>query len=80
MVRLLKTNSSKWIHQKWPEQRAFMWQSGYGVFSVSESVVQNVVTYIAHPHEHHGKMSFQDEFRSFLRRNNIVVHERYLWD
>lgn len=57
-----------------------MWQSGYRVFSVSESAVENVVKYIANQQEHHTKISFQDEFRSFLRRNNIVVDERYLWD
>lgn len=79
VVRLLKANSSKWIHQKWPQHRTFSWQSGYGAFSVSESAVQNVVSYISHQKEHHRKVSFQDEFRVFLRKNHIAVDERYLW-
>ena len=79
VVRLLKANSSKWVHQKWP-QHTFAWQSGYGAFSVSESAVENVSSYIAHQQEHHKRFSFQDEFRAFLRKNNLVVDERYLWD
>jgi putative transposase len=80
IVRLLKANSSKWIHSKWPQQRTFSWQSGYGAFSVSESAVESVRAYVASQQEHHKKISFQDEFRAFLRKNNIVVDEKYLWD
>jgi len=58
----------------------FTWQSGYGAFSVSESAVQSVMSYIAHQQEHHKKISFQDEFRAFLRKNNVEVDERYLWN
>jgi len=76
----LKANSSRWIHQKWPQQRGFTWQSGYGAFSVSESAVEDVKAYIASQQEHHKKISFQDEFRAFLRKNNIAVDEQYLWD
>jgi putative transposase len=31
-VQLLKGNSSKWIHETFPEQRMFEWQEGYGAF------------------------------------------------
>jgi putative transposase len=80
IVRLLKANSSKWIHQKWPQRRRFTWQSGYGAFSVSESAVDSVTAYVASQQEHHQRISFQDEFRAFLQKNKIVVDERYLWD
>jgi putative transposase len=80
IVRLLKANSSKWIHQKWPQRRGFTWQSGYGAFSVSESAVDSVTAYVASQQEHHQKISFQDEFRAFLQKNKIFVDERYLWD
>jgi len=30
--------------------------------------------------DHHRRMSFQDEFRAFLRRYNIEFDERYVWD
>src|ERR1700732_5300764 len=45
-VRLLKTNSSKWIHENFPEQRSFAWQAGYGAFTVSYSNSGTVKSYI----------------------------------
>src|SRR5262249_33090832 len=36
-LRVLKTNSSRWIHETWPSTRDFAWQAGYGAFSVSQS-------------------------------------------
>ena len=46
-VRLIKTNSSKWIHDTFPEQRSFAWQTGYGAFTVSHSNLPSVKSYIA---------------------------------
>ncbi len=37
VLRVAKTNSSRWIHEKWPEQHRFAWQRGYGAFTVSAS-------------------------------------------
>jgi putative transposase len=80
LVRLTKTNSSRWVHERWPEHREFAWQTGYGAFSVSESGVDAVRNYIAHQQEHHKKQSFQEEFLAFLLKNKVVFDERYLWD
>ncbi len=74
--RIIKTNSSRWIRERHAE---FAWQTGYGVFSVSESNVSAVTKYITSQEEHHKKHSFQDEFRAFLRKNRIVVDEKYIW-
>src|SRR5437588_8753436 len=63
---VVKTNSSRWVREKWSPN--FGWQTGYGVFSVSESNVTAVRKYIANQEEHHKKHSFQDEFRAFSRR------------
>lgn len=76
IARVGKTNSSRWIRQRIPD---FAWQTGYGVFSVSESNVSAVTKYIARQEEHHQKHSFQDEFRAFLQKNGIVVDEKYVW-
>ena len=35
LVRMLKANSSKWIHETFPQTRDFAWQAGYGAFAVS---------------------------------------------
>ena len=80
LVCLTKTNSSRWVHERWPERREFAWQTGYGAFSVSESGAGAVRDYISHQKEHHKKQSFQEEFRAFLRKNKIPFDERYLWD
>ena len=78
IVRVVKANSSRWVHEKW--SREFGWQTGYGVFSVSESNVAEVMKYIAEQEEHHRKHSFQEEFVAFLKKNNVAYDERYIWD
>jgi REP element-mobilizing transposase RayT len=60
IARVIKTNSSRWIHQKW--RIKFAWQAGYGVFRVSESNVGAVTEYIASQAAHHRKRSFQEDF------------------
>ena len=78
-LRLVKTNSSRWIHQKWPQKRDFEWQTGYGAFAVSASNEAAVVRYIRDQEEHHRKISFRDEFITLLRKHGIEFDERYLW-
>jgi putative transposase len=78
IARVVKTNSSRWTHEKWRPD--FAWQTGYGVFSVSESNVGAVTKYIASQEEHHKKHSFQDEFLAFLKKNGIAYDEKYVWD
>ena len=78
-VRLVKTNSSRWIHEKWRERRGFAWQTGYAAFGVSESSRAPVIRYIQNQPVHHRKMSFEDEFRMFLRKQGIAFDERYVF-
>src|SRR5580698_4975698 len=65
IMRVMKTNSSRWVREKFDPK--FAWQTGYGVFSVSESSVKAVTKYIAEQEEHHRKLSFQDEFVGYLQ-------------
>jgi REP-associated tyrosine transposase len=78
IARVVKANSSKWVREKW--SREFAWQTGYGVFSVSESNVAAVTRYIAGQEEHHRKQSFQEEYVTFLKKNHVEYDERYIWD
>jgi putative transposase len=80
LVEELKSHSSKWIKTKGQGYENFYWQDGYGAFSVSPSGVDKVIDYIANQHEHHRKISFQDEFREFLLEYEIEYDERYVWD
>jgi REP element-mobilizing transposase RayT len=79
-LRVIKTNSSKWIHETDPARGGFAWQSGYGAFAVSYSHLERVKSYLARQAEHHRTMTFQEEFRAFLERHHIAFDERYLWD
>jgi putative transposase len=78
IARTVKTNSTRWLHEN--GQQNFAWQTGYGVFSVSESNVTAVKKYIADQQEHHKKHSFHEEFIAFLKKNNVSYDEKYLWD
>jgi REP element-mobilizing transposase RayT len=77
IARVIKANSSKWVRTKWSCE--FAWQTGYGVFSVSESNVAAVTRYIAGQEEHHKKKSFQEEYVAFLKKHNVEYDERYIW-
>jgi putative transposase len=80
LVRLVKCNSSGWVHDTFPGHQDFAWQNGYGAFSVSRSHRDPVKHYIETQAEHHTKLSFQDEFRELLRRHDLEWDERYVWD
>jgi REP element-mobilizing transposase RayT len=77
-VGKLKANSSKWVHESFPEHRMFGWQLGYSAFSVSVSQKQGVWDYIAGQEEHHRRISFHEELISFLRKHEIEYDERYV--
>lgn len=75
-VQLLKGNSSKWIHETFPEMRSFEWQEGYGAFSVGVSAIDATIAYIQNQTEHHRKRSFREEFAAMLRKNGFDLDER----
>lgn len=77
-VKEMKRASTKWLHAHQLDK--FYWQKGYGVFSVSQSALEQVCRYIATQEEHHKTVSFQDEYRAFLKKHNIAYDENYLWE
>lgn len=79
-VKELKRSSSLWLKGRDAKMRDFAWQTGYGAFSVSVSNVEAVRDYIARQEEHHRKATFQDEFRTMLRKHGVSWDERYVWD
>lgn len=78
-LRLVKTNSSRWIHEKFAHHRSFAWQTGYGAFSVSTSNEKQVAKYIQDQERHHRRMTFEEEFIALLRKHGIAFDERFLW-
>lgn len=80
VVKETKRVSTKWLQGQAASLKSFHWQNGYGVFSVSQSSVDGVSDYIRRQEEHHRKVSFQDEYRAFLRKHAVEFDERYVWD
>ena len=79
-LRFLKSNSSGWVHDKWPRRRSFAWQLGYGAFSVSKSNVPEMLEYVSNQEAHHRHVTFKEEFVDFLIKHEIEYDERYIWD
>jgi putative transposase len=77
-VRLVKSNSSGWIHESHKTQVRFEWQTGYFAVSVSESRVAEVRRYIQTQKEHHARISFRDELVKLLEKHRIAFDEKYL--
>ena len=80
LVEEIKKRSSKWMKTKDESLQAFYWQDGYGAFSINPSQIETVIAYIANQHEHHSRKTYQDEYRSFLKKYNMEYDERYVWD
>jgi len=79
-IQLIKGNSSKWIHEAFPDLRHFEWQEGYGAFSIGISQMDATVKYIENQAEHHRKKTFPEEFTQFLEKHGIDYDPRYIWD
>jgi putative transposase len=61
IAKNVKGNSSHWINQNEFLNNKFAWQTGYGAFSVSESMMNEVKKYIANQKEHHKRITFAEE-------------------
>jgi putative transposase len=79
-MRLVKANSTRWVHETFPNMAGFAWQTGYGAFSVSASHLEKVEAYLSRQVEHHRKLTFKEEFVTFLERYRVEYDERFLWD
>jgi len=74
----IKTSSSKWMKTRGVGE--FAWQNGYGAFSIGQSQFEAVAAYIARQKQHHHRLTFQEEYREFLRKYRVEYDERYVWD
>ena len=52
----------------------------YGAFSIGQSNVTALKHYIRSQKEHHQRVTFQDEYRKFLKAYGIDYDEKYVWD
>lgn len=78
LMRDLKSQSSLWVHETFPERRTFAWQEGYAAFSVSASAKERVVEYIVKQEEHHQARTFGEELRTLLDAHGVEYDAKYL--
>ena len=76
LLRVLKANSSRWVHDQFPSRKEFAWQAGYSAFSVSSSRLKQVRHYIASQQAHHRKASYREEILTLLKRHGLDVDVR----
>ena len=75
IMQLFKGSSSHWINENNLVAGKFAWGRGYGAFSVSHSGIAEVASYIAKQEEHHGKGSFLEELKLFVKRYDLTWHD-----
>ncbi len=80
LVQFIKQGSSRWIKYQHSDLHIFEWQAGYGVFSVSPSLLYKTKMYIINQEEHHKKVDTKEEYILFLKEYGISYSEEYLWE
>jgi putative transposase len=75
-VNTFKANSSRYMHEHYID---FSWQRGYSAFSVSPSQLDQVTAYIWSQHEHHKKMTFEEEFLILLKKAGVPHDPKYVF-
>jgi putative transposase len=80
LIRILKSNSSVWVHENIPDQPDFAWQTGYSAFTVSNSATPDVKRYLANQKEHHRQRDYKNEVLTLLRLHGIEFDEKYVFD
>lgn len=76
----VKGLSSKFINEKGWVRWKFEWQRGYGVFSYSQSQIDQVIKYIENQQMHHKRKNFRDEYLELLKRFEADYDDCYLFD
>lgn len=80
IMRVVKSNSSKWINENNMVAGQFEWQKGFGGFSYSRSQRNNVIQYIMNQEEHHREKTFREEYLEFLEQFEVDFDEQYLFE
>lgn len=79
-IKEIKVKSNEFINnKKWTKQH-FNWQEGYGVFSYSQSHIDNVCKYILNQERHHKKKTFKIEYLHMLEKFEIPFESKYLFE
>jgi REP element-mobilizing transposase RayT len=76
IIKNIKGESSHWINQSELINTKFAWQTGYGAFSVSESMVKDVELYIKNQKVNHKKTTYEEEVELFIKKYGLKFINR----
>ncbi len=74
-MQLIKGESSFWINKNKLIKEHFEWADEYFAVSVSEDKLEAVRNYIVNQEEHHRKITFLEEYNSFLRHFHFAPNQ-----
>ena len=77
LVKELKGQSTRWLNEN-HLHGVFSWQSGYGAFSYSRSMVPAVKRYIENQQEHHRRVTFEEELADIFQKAGIEYNPEYI--
>jgi REP element-mobilizing transposase RayT len=67
LASIVAESSQKFINQNKLCDSSFAWQESSSAFSVSKSDIDKVCKYILNQPEHHRKISFMEEYETFIK-------------
>lgn len=76
LATIIAESSAKFINQNKLSIGKFAWQKSASAFSVSKSDVDKVCKYILNQAEHHRKVSFEEEYNSFIKYYQKTIKYR----
>ena len=79
LMKTVKAKSSKYINDNKLTVDRFEWQERYGVFSYSQSHIDNVYRYIQNQEKHHQSKTFKDEYIELLEAFQIDYDQQYVF-
>lgn len=74
VMQLIKGESAFWVNKEKITKTKFEWADEYFAVSVSESIIDRVRMYINKQEEHHKRITFKQEYETFIKQYNFNNH------
>jgi putative transposase len=78
LVKDIKLSSTVFIKEEGLFPLFEGWQAGYSAFTCSSENLTSIAHYIEKQEEHHAKISFREEYCTFLKENGIDFDEKLI--
>ena len=75
LATIIAESSERFINKNKLVIGNFVWQNSASAFSVSKSEVDKICKYILNQARHHKKISFGEEYDSFIKHYQTTIHK-----